>query len=305
VARAGVAILAVLAMATYTSGGAAGAQTIEREAGAANRSEIGALLRTSGPGWSEMRSPHFVVYVERSPWLLRATSDMTDSLEAAWMHAVFLVGPPRDTTPITTLVTMSRTRFPELLRQSSKGVATRLDQRDFIILVHNDSVRAYTRHEVMHVIAKRVWGPAHRSAYWVQEGLATWADGRCLNTTVAAAASAMLHQRPLMGPDDVPGHFDSLVVSERHAAYLLSASVVGYVWQRSGRGGVERLWTGADAVAPLTSRGMMASGARLGDQKPTPSLFIDEKSRWRQHVLQEAKADPPLDVAAFQRHGCG
>lgn len=249
------------------------------------------LMRSPGGTWIAAHSEHFVVHLEQS---LQGTTpiQMLDSLEASWTHAVHMLGgAPAGGKPIHVLVTASRTRFPRLLSPHAKGLTTQMPQGgDIIILVMNDSVRALTRHEVMHVVAQRTWGPAVLGQAWLSEGLATLADGKCQGATTIAVARDLLRDHPTMTADDVTTHFVELWQSDRGRAYVLPSSFVGFLWDRLGRDGVRRLWQGADSLrqSPLLA-----------------GPFGDSTTSWRAYVVRAAGNVPGIDAASFRRFACG
>jgi len=252
--------------------------------------DLDTIRLTSGRAWRRTVSPHFVVYREQ-PVSGTSVTATIDSLEAAWTAAVTLLGRPVAETPRAhVFVTASRTRFAGFVPPEAKGVTTQLRTGDDIILmVQNDSVRLYSRHEVMHLVAVRAWGPS-RAAPWLVEGLATFADGRCQSSTVVAMSRDLLEARPALRAQDVVERFLDLVRTERGAAYVLAGSLVDYLWTSRGREGVHRLWMGRDS---------------LSENAILPGTGGELTRAWRMHVAQKAGATPGLSTASFLRAACG
>jgi hypothetical protein len=251
---------------------------------------LDSLLRTEGPTWRQARSRHFVLYTERGGRPPLAPAALLDSLEAAWRHAGALLGAPAaDPSPVTVLVTRAAARFPRVLAPSSRGLTRRTGAGgDVIILVHNARVRAYTRHEVMHVVARRRWGPP--GAPWVDEGLATWADGRCQSATVLAVARDVLRAEPALTAAGLPARFAEGAgpfLAPRHRAYALAASLVGFVYDRGGPEALRALWR--DGASP--------GGRALPGDATTRA--------WRRYVERAAAGQPGLPAEALAARGCG
>jgi len=219
---------------------------------------------------------------------------MLDSLERAWTSAADLIASPvTNASPVTVLVTASRTRFARLLPPTAKGVTTSLPAvGDLVVLVHNDSVRPYARHEVMHVVARRAWGHGSPFTGWVNEGLATYADGHCQGSTIMAVGRDILRQWPEVTVAEVADPSAALFSTNRARAYVLSATLVAYVWETAGRDAVRALWQAKDPRAVL---GILTTGT--GGDDPTP--------RWREWINQRAGSQICLDSVAFQRDDCG
>jgi hypothetical protein len=249
------------------------------------------LRRTAGPKWRRASARHFVVYYEE-PIAAGSLKATMDSLERAWDAAATLLGQVVPDAPrASVFVTRSRTRFAGLVSPEAKGLTTRLPSGDdVIILVRNDSVRPYIRHEVMHLVSFRAWGAPGESRAWLAEGLATFADGKCQSTTILAKSRDLLAARPLLGVHDVVENFVPMWRTERAAAYVLAGSLVDYLWFSRGRDGVRRLWTGRDSV---TDVGIL------------PGTSGEQTAGWRKHVALAAAGAPALSKKAFQRAGCG
>lgn len=249
------------------------------------------FVDTPGPAWVSGRSRHFVVHLER-PVRAGTVTRMLDSLEAAWTSAVDLLqANVADEPRVQVFVTASRTRFAPVVDAQARGLTTRLpDGTDVTILVRNDSVRAHTRHEVMHVVSFRAWGVPGASRAWLSEGLATFADGRCQGTTIVAVGRDLLASRPRFTAAELLAGFTPLWRSERGAAYVLAGTFVGYLWAARGRDGVHRLWRGVDT---LTDAGILPGTAG--------NLTVG----WRAYVQERAGGTPGLTPAAFERAACG
>jgi hypothetical protein len=256
---------------------------------------IDTLLASPGPRWTGAVSPHFRLYVERSPRSPVYAVAMRDTLERAWGAVIDLLHVPvADTSPITVFITASRTRFPRLLPADAKGFTISTPTiGDLVILVDNDSVRMKVRHEIMHVVVRRAWGSSSPFAGWVNEGLAGYADGRCQATSMIAAGRDILHRFPELTVRDVADPSMAMFTRDRANAYVLSAALVAFVWETRGRDAIRDLWQAKDPDAALRQLGVM--GDSVGDAT----------RRWREWVAQRAGRDPQVDTAVFRRNDCG
>jgi len=257
--------------------------------------DIDTLLASPGPRWTPAVSPHFHLYVERSPRSPVYAVAMRDTLEQAWAAAIQLIHTPvSDTPPVTVFITSSRTRFPHLLPPEAKGYTISTPTvGDLVILVDNDSVRARSRHEIMHVVVRRAWGSASPFAGWVNEGLAGYADGRCQATTMIAAGRDILHYLPKVTIREVTDPVMAMFTTDRANAYVLSAALVAFVWETGGRDAVRELWRARDPN--VVTRQLESAG----------DSSSDATRRWREWVTHRAGSDPRIDTAAFHRNDCG
>lgn len=226
-----------------------------------------------------------------------ASPAIVNSLEAAWTYDTKLIGSPvPDAPPVAVFVTASRTRFSSVIPPHVKGLTMRMQTgEDFVILVHNDSVRAYSRHEVMHLVSFRAWGFPGPSATWLVEGVATFADGRCQGTTINAVARDILSQANAPTMQDVTHKFFDLMLDDRARAYVLAGTLTGYLWETRGVGAVKALWQGKDTLTALPTRVGSVGGAFL----------VDPAEAWRSYVRHAADTAAGISAASLRRFGCG
>ena len=260
----------------------------------ANSATIDTLLQTAGPAWATDKSQHFVVHMERSAAVSTrpAMSAMIDSLEAAWDGAVALLATPvSDQSRAHVFVTASRTRFAGLIKPDNKGLYIALRSgHEVILIVHNDSVRAYTRHEVMHDVSYRAWGTRSGKNTWLAEALATFADGKCQGAPFIAVARDVLASKPALNVNGLRSDFGGMSSESRATAYVLGASLVDFLWDTRGREGVRRIWTGLDTLV---------------DPTPLPGVGGNVTVAWRAHVARKAGTMPGISPQSLERSGCG
>jgi hypothetical protein len=259
--------------------------------------DIDSLLRVLDTSWQKSTSSHFQLLIERGR-PATASQQLLRQLEAAWLHDEEVIGEPvPGGSRISVIVTSSRTRFTPWMSPQNRGLAGSTPRgTEFAFLVHNDSVRAYTRHEVMHVITRRVWGMVAPSAYWLAEGFATYADGQCQNTTIAGVARDILAASPEVTIADVTERFAEFAHADRARAYVLAGTLAAYVRETRGLEGVKAIWQGKDSLATglqdMLSRPRNANGAT-------------ETSLWRSFVTRAAGKSPGIHPDSLRRFACG
>jgi hypothetical protein len=247
-------------------------------------SGIGAgLLRTAGPGFDSASSQHFLVYAERGERPRYDIRALIDSLETAWRDDLALLESPEPDLPrITVLVTRSRHRFAPVMSPTNKGISIAAQSDgETILLVHNDSVRLYARHEVMHTLSRRVFGTSRN--WWIMEGIAVVADGRCLGSTSMALARDVLRAKPELTPGAFSKSFGELVRENITSAYALAGSLVNFLRERGGLPLVRQAWE---------------SEAELLDLPAT-------SDQWRTSVEQATVGQPSVHPDSLARFGCG
>jgi hypothetical protein len=155
---------------------------------------------------------------------------------------------------------------------------------DAVVLVFNESWRAFERHELTHVITLGTWpGPAGMASV---EGLATYVDGDCGGYENGRVARAILDRGALIPLEVLAADFrgqDDLV------AYLQAASTVEFVVERQGPEAIRLLWV----------QGLQAIPALLGI---SPAEFELQFEEWLSTTYDPV---PAAAWDAIRGEGCG
>ena len=153
-----------------------------------------------------------------------------------------------------------------------------------VVIVFNESWRAFERHELAHAITLGTWetpaGPA------VVEGLATYADGECGGYENGRIVRTILDGGALISLQSLTEDFrgqDDLI------AYLQAASIIEFMVHRMGPDSLSHLW----------DQGLQASPALLG----TSALsFRAEFEDWLAAAYNPV---PATAWEAIRSDGCG
>jgi len=139
------------------------------------------------------------------------------------------------------------------------------------------------RHEIMHALSLKLWGTP-RTASWLSEGVATWAQDRCQGHGVDAIAAGFLRDGRLPALGELANRFWE--IDEMHA-YITAGSAVAFVAHAGGAGAVEALWK----LDPQANAHPLGAGG------------VEMEAAWRRHL----GSIPParLDTARLRQHGCG
>ena len=251
---------------------------------------VDSLLQSDWTNWEQAHSAHFVLYTKAGASYPSSRVAVLDSLEEAWTHDLALLGAKNlEGPPISAVIIDSWSSFPMMVAPSTRGFM-RLERNggQLIVLVYNNEIRLFSRHEVMHAVSYRFWGGP--GAAWVDEGLATFADGRCQGTTVLAVARDLLRAEPEFTAADLDARYRTSagpVLGRRLRAYVLAASMVSFAYA----------YGGLEAVRLLRRDGITA----LTTWVPTDSLT----KKWRKYVQRAAAGERGLSSEAIDAHGCG
>lgn len=216
------------------------------------------------------------------PWQHR--DSLVELTERGRRHGLGLLGADRFDPAIDLFFIESRAQMDSLVGVPVTGFAHR-DARA-VFLVTNPTWRSFERHELMHVLAHHLWGPAAEPDAWIVEGLAQFADGRCGGHSIHAVARAITESN---GP--IP--LDELAVRFREfddlSAYLQAASMVGWLYESYGRDTVRRIWSSGLDALPATV-GMSAA---------------ELTNAWYDWLERSASVVPGEELRTIQTKGCG
>lgn len=243
-----------------------------------------AALANAAFTWVHHEAPHLRLHFLVDSYAAVRADRLIRSTQAARAHDLALLGVEDFAFAIDVFFIDTRAQMDSLVGVPATGFAHR-DARA-VFLVANADWRSFERHELMHVLAHHLWGPAAQPSAWIEEGLAQFADGRCGAHSVDSVAHAL-------GADAGHVSLDTLVARFRElndlGAYLQAASFVGYLYARYGRDTVRDVWqNGADALVRVTGQSLHA----LGD-------------RWLSWAHDRARPVPAGDLAVIRRKGCG
>lgn len=165
------------------------------------------------------------------------------------------------------------------------GVA--LVGHDLAFLPYGTKRRPQFRHELFHLMVNATWGLY--TSRMLNEGLAVYADNQCSfdNPLYGFAAYAQQHQK-LLPLQNLVSDFDGEARKSDVLAYLQSAAVCKYLYEKYGIEKFRRLWVG----------GFEQFGAIYG--MPITQL----EKEWLDFI-RTVPAPAPLDWDYLMKNGCG
>ncbi len=218
------------------------------------------MLGESHFNWQTIRTSdariHYLVetYAERNRDVL---ADRVRESRAAVLERLGVQDYPRG---LDVFYVDSRDEMRQLTGQPVTGMAYTDD--DVVVLVYNDEWRAFERHELTHVISRRIWGEPGDPFAATLEGLAVYVDGDCGGYEVGRVARTMVDRGEVLTAEQLLGDFraqDDLV------AYLQAGSMVEYYVRQQGTNALQRLWELGLGAAPTllgTSTDLFVQGWR-------------------------------------------
>jgi hypothetical protein len=110
-----------------------------------------------------------------------------------------------------------------------------------VLLVYNEDIRPYIRHEVFHAVSIPLWGWPDDA--WLREGAAVYADGMCFYQDPLRKIAAYLVREGMHIPlADLFGDFIAAARKNDALAYLQAGAVVEYLFETYDTARIKRLW---------------------------------------------------------------
>lgn len=255
------------------------ASTAQEPEGLARRA-----LADSDLAWIPRTAPELRVQFREGSYAASHQDSLLARLVAARALDLRLLGATRDPRPIWVFFVENRDEMDTLISVSVNGFSEH--ESGAVFLVTNPSWRAFARHEIMHVLAWRLWGRPADPADWIEEGLAQFADGACGGHPIDAVTAGIAEEEGFFQLDSLTGRFRQL---DDLGAYLQATSFVGYLYREYGREAVRDVWI----------HGLGAASRRIGR---TPTELQGE---WERQLPGPARRPELSEIERVRAKGCG
>jgi hypothetical protein len=272
-----VCLAASLALATAAAPSAAAAQA------AATRLTVRDVLERSGLRWRTRETPHFRLHFQPGSQAERDIDELAADIERARAHDLALLG-ERDHPRIDVFYLTTRDQMARFIGARPKALAA--PSANYALFVYNRDVRPYHRHEVMHILATRLWGQPAPPADWIGEGLAVFAEGMCLQYPIARVARSMIDGTRRIAVETLIRSFRT---EDDLDAYVQAGAFVEYIYRTFGREAVRAIWRrGPDAFVDVTGK--------------LPGILQED---WRRALARDPRARGRVDQRRLRAEGCG
>jgi hypothetical protein len=234
--------------------------------------------------WIHRSAPGFRIHFLAGSYPAGHQDSLVARVTAAKMHALSILGVDEFGATLDVFFVERRPQMEALIGARATGFAD-MNARA-VFLMTNPEWRAFERHEVMHVLARQLWGPPAEPSAWIQEGLAQFSDGHCAGYPNEQVLIALLGDSGLTSLDTLVTQFRQL---NDLTAYLQAASFVGYIYRTSGRDGLRALWSkGEDGAMPQLHRTLR-------------QLHV----AWRRSLPTRGNLPTNDEVERVRQRGCG
>jgi hypothetical protein len=153
-------------------------------------------------------------------------------------------------------------------------------KKGIIYLVDKDPFHLPLKHELMHALSWRLWGPPKE--YWISEGLAVFAGGNCGGYPLHRLANAIDKRKKLLPFSALADTFDFRSIEPS----LQAASMVQYIYDKYGVSALKVFWKEG-----------FAKGAAVTGQSPA-----ELEQSWLQYIRRGRAM--PIDWARLKTNGC-
>ncbi len=184
--------------------------------------------------WTKDSTNHFVMYAQKGVRSEKHLAAIGQQLENTQKELLRLLN---ETTPQRLQVYFlkdretltSYTGFPANgYTNTEKGVIYFVDKAPFHLAF---------RHEMMHALSWRLWGPP--KGYWLSEGIAVFASGSCAGYPLHALAGTVQRGGKFLPFENMVDSFDFKSLEPS----LQSASMVQYIYDKYGIAALKGFWT--------------------------------------------------------------
>ena len=232
----------VLGLLVALAGSGAAAQTPSRETGGSSGAEVmppitAIALAAPNFSWRHERTAHADLYFPEGSYTPASRARHSKEAERAIAANLKFLRVRQSGARLHLFFVRSRNDMRQFVGGTPGGSAIEMEGTAF--MVANDSVRPALRHETMHLLAWRAWGPP--AASWLSEGLATDAVGSCRGLGTDEIAAVLDRSQLLVPLDTLRQNFT--IAAERGVIhYYESASLVRYIDRVYGRSRLRALW---------------------------------------------------------------
>lgn len=234
------------------------AQTPSSEAGAPSASAMPPItsmaLAAPNYNWQTLATEHADIYFPSGSYTPVSIRRHARAAERAIAANLKWLGAKRADARVHIFFVSSRADMRQFVGGTPGGSAIEMEGTAF--LVANDSVRPALRHETMHLLAWREWGPP--AASWLSEGMATASVPSCRGFSTEQIA-AVLDRAGLLVPLDTLRQNFNIAGEQGVVHYYQSASLVRYIDRVYGRQRLRALWTAGGLISVAQILGVDAA----------------------------------------------
>jgi hypothetical protein len=183
----------------------------------------------------------FRIYFKDNSYASNHLEEMQKELDLAFAKILSVLSIPSYNKGIYLLAVDSKEEMQKVMGYKIKGGAAQ--GHDLVFFVYNDAIRPQFKHEVFHLISYETWGPT--KSRLLDEGGATYTDNYCHYDNPMYSINAYYQrEKKLFSLDNLINDFDNQAKKSDVIAYIQSAGVFKYLYEKYGVEKMKLLWSG-------------------------------------------------------------
>lgn len=189
---------------------------------------------------SSVNYKSFRIYFNDSSFTANHLIEIEHELDIAYNEILSVLNIPSYDNGIYLLAVDSKEEMQKVMGYRIKGGAAQ--GHDLVFFVYNENIRPQFKHEIFHLISYEIWGPTKYRL--LDEGGATYTDNFCFYDNPMYSINAYYLQRNKLFPlDSLINNFDNQAKKSDVIAYIQSAGIFKYLYEKYGVEKMKLLWT--------------------------------------------------------------
>jgi hypothetical protein len=190
---------------------------------------------------SSVNYKSFRIYFKDSSYTSNHLTEIEQELDMAYSKILSVLNISAYENGIYLLAVDSKEEMEKVMGYKIKGGAAK--GHDLVFFVYNQNIRPQFKHEIFHLISYETWGLTNHRL--LDEGGATYTDNYCFYDNPMYSINAYyLQQKKLFPLDSLVDSFDNQAKKSDVIAYIQSAGIFKYLYEKYGVEKMKLLWTG-------------------------------------------------------------
>lgn len=189
---------------------------------------------------SSINYKSFRIYFKDSSYTAKHLIEIKKELDVSFRKIISILNIASYNNGIYLLAVDSKEEMKKVMGYKIKGGAAQ--GHDLVFFVYNQNIRPQFKHEIFHLISYETWGVTKYRL--LDEGGATYTDNYCFYDNPMYSINAYyLQQKKLFPLDSLINSFDNQAKKSDVIAYIQSAGVFKYLYEKYGVKKMKLLWT--------------------------------------------------------------
>ena len=189
---------------------------------------------------SSVNYKSFRIYFKDRSYTASHLNNIKQELDIAYSRILSVLNNSTYNNGIYLLAVDSKEEMQKVMGYKIKGGAAK--GHDLVFFVYNQNIRPQFKHEIFHLISHETWGPT--ISRLLDEGGASYTDNYCFyDNPMYSINSYYLQQNQLFQLEDLISNFSEQAKKSDVIAYIQSAGIFKYLYEKYGVAKLKLLWT--------------------------------------------------------------